>query len=423
MIIKEIVAFIILFFLFQFSGFSQFTLPEALSKARTHTPLAKVQQLANQEKDLKLENIQKQYFPQLTISAQASYQSDVTTFPLELPGVQIDPLSKDQYRILGEVNQKLYDAGATHQQKKLAITANAIENNGVEVEMENIRAQIIYLYFGILELDARLRVTALSKEDLLASLKLVDAAFTNGTALKSEKHTLEAGIINLDQQIIELQATRTTLIQSIHLLTNASINAASEFVVPNDLPETESINPDKYAYRMFDLQQELLNQQYEVSLITSKPMVHFFLQGGYGKPSLNFLENEFAPFYVVGLRANWKLNNLYTKSNDREILTLGREKIKAKKEAIAMQTDINFSKYQVKIIKINDLVDNDRALLSLRQQITETAKVQLENGVMTSADFLARFNEEKIVEENLILREIQLLKAQYFRAHIAGDYR
>ncbi|MBK8501133.1 MAG: TolC family protein [Saprospiraceae bacterium] len=139
-------------------------------------------------------------FPPVSLSAQSTYQSEVTTFPVELPGVQIEALSKDQYRILGEVNQKLYDGGATQQQKLLATTAYEIEQNGVEVELEKIREQIIQLYFNILELDARMRIVALSREDLLASLKIIEAAVTNGIALKSEKNALEAALINLEQQ-------------------------------------------------------------------------------------------------------------------------------------------------------------------------------------------------------------------------------
>ncbi|MBK8501132.1 MAG: hypothetical protein IPL46_02420 [Saprospiraceae bacterium] len=61
---KAMILFFAGMFLFPLLGFSQFTLKEALSKARAHTPLAKVQQLANLEKDLKLETIHKQYFPQ-----------------------------------------------------------------------------------------------------------------------------------------------------------------------------------------------------------------------------------------------------------------------------------------------------------------------------------------------------------------------
>ncbi|MBK8501134.1 MAG: hypothetical protein IPL46_02430 [Saprospiraceae bacterium] len=217
-------------------------------------------------------------------------------------------------------------------------------------------------------------------------------------------------------------ALRATMIEDMHLLTDTPVDATSQFVMPGIVPTTLSVNPAKYSYQVFDLQQQLLSQNYELAKITSRPMLALFGQGGYGKPGLNFLKNELEPFYVLGVRANWKFGNLYTKSNDREIMDLGMQKITARKETLALQTDVRFSNYGIEIEKIQALTTKDRDLLLLRQEITETAKIQLENGVMNSTDYLARFNEERVVKENASLREVQLLKAQYMLAHIAGNY-
>ena len=122
------------------------------------------------------------------------------------------------------------------------------------------------------------------------------------------------------------------------------------------------------------------------------------------------------------MRAQWKFGNLYTRSIDRKTVDLEIQEIAARKEFLALHTDVRYSTQKVEIEKIQALASKDRELLSIRQQITGTARTQMENGVLNSADYLARFNEEKAARENLRLREIKLQKALYMLAHIAGNY-
>lgn len=51
----------------------------------------------------------KGYLPQFALSAKASYQSDVTEIPVKLPGVDLKGLSKDQYQVMLELQQKIWD--------------------------------------------------------------------------------------------------------------------------------------------------------------------------------------------------------------------------------------------------------------------------------------------------------------------------
>src|SRR5678809_1743944 len=81
------------------------SLQKAYELAVQNYPLIKQRELIKQTSEYSEENLGKSFLPQINLSGQATYQSAVTQVKLPAPGIFIEPLSKDQYRILGDVNQ------------------------------------------------------------------------------------------------------------------------------------------------------------------------------------------------------------------------------------------------------------------------------------------------------------------------------
>jgi hypothetical protein len=59
---------------------------------------------------LEIEAINKAKLPKIDLNAQATYQSDVTSLPISLPNVTVNPPNKDQYRATVDV-QLIYNGG------------------------------------------------------------------------------------------------------------------------------------------------------------------------------------------------------------------------------------------------------------------------------------------------------------------------
>ena len=66
---------------------AQLTLEACYRAARENYPLVRQFDLIERTKDFTVENATKSYFPQLSFSGKASYQSDVTKMPFSIPGV------------------------------------------------------------------------------------------------------------------------------------------------------------------------------------------------------------------------------------------------------------------------------------------------------------------------------------------------
>ena len=96
------------------------TIEECYRLARQNYPLVKQRQLISKSKEYSVKNIANGFLPQINFAGQASYQSAVTKIPIKIPGMDVPEISKDQYKVYGEVSQWLYDGGLIKEQKKNA---------------------------------------------------------------------------------------------------------------------------------------------------------------------------------------------------------------------------------------------------------------------------------------------------------------
>lgn len=96
----------------------QLTLEGCRQKAQDHYPLARQYKLIELSESYSLANAAKGNLPQISLSGKASYQSDVTQIPFDIPELSIKGLPKDQYQIMLEVKQNLWDGGHIRSQKQ-----------------------------------------------------------------------------------------------------------------------------------------------------------------------------------------------------------------------------------------------------------------------------------------------------------------
>ena len=111
-----------------------------------------------------LENAGKGYLPQFTLSGKATYQSDVTKLPVDIPGIDMKSMPKDQYQVMLEVSQNIWDGGDIRSKKQLTRATSEIDRGKQEVDMYALNDRVNQLYFGILLLDEQLRQNQLCRK-------------------------------------------------------------------------------------------------------------------------------------------------------------------------------------------------------------------------------------------------------------------
>lgn len=395
------------------------TIETCYALAAENYPLVKQRELLTKSNEYTLQNLSKGYLPQLIIAGQATYQSEVTQVPISLPGMNIPTLSKDQYKFYGEVNQTLFDGGVIKQQKLTQQSNLEVEQQKLEVELYKIKERVNQLFFGILLVDEQIRQTELLKQDINLGLKKTEAAIANGTAFKSSADVLKAELLNADQRTTELKAGRIAYAEMLGMFINRQLDATVTLEKPKALVVSPEINRPEIT--LYESQNKTIDAQYKMLTARNLPKLNLFVQGGYGRPALNMLSNDFEAYYIGGVRLNWSLSGLYTLRKDKALLDLNRKTIAVQKETFLFNTNYTLRQQSAELNKYSELLTSDSDIIALRTRVKQTASVQLENGVITSNDYLRELNAEDKARQNKIVHEIQLLMAQYARQTTTGN--
>lgn len=391
------------------------TLEDCYQLAQKNYPLIKQRELISRSGNYTVANAAKGYLPQLNFSGQGTYQSQVVEIPF--PGAP--QLSKDQYKVQAEVSQTLFDGGNIHYQKELSKANTAIQQQQLEVNLYSIRDQISQLFFGILLIEEQLRQNDLRKEDIGSGVHKTEGAVNNGSALRSSLDELKAELLNTEQARIQLRTSRQAYLQMLALFINQPLDDHTVLTkpapasMPAEIRRPELLLYD-YRQRSYDVQEKQLKVNY-------LPKVSAFVQGNYGRPTLNFVSNDFGFFALGGVRFSWGLGSLYTNKNSRQILRINKQDMDVQKETFLFNTQLTMTRQQIEAAQYSELIQQDQEIIVLRTSVKKAAVAQLENGVITSHDYITQVNAENQARQNLILHEIQLLQVQYNNKNTSGN--
>lgn len=395
------------------------TLDNCLEMAKQNYPLIKQYTLIEKTKEYSIANAQKGYLPQFNVSGQATYQSEVTQVPVSLPNVDIPTISKDQYRLYGEVSQSITDLFTVKDQKEYINTNSEIETQKTEVELYKLRERINNLYFGILLIDAQTQQTELLKKDIQSGIDQTNVAIANGVALKSTADNLKAELLKANQRTIELKATRKGYVDMLALFIGNPIDENTVLEKPHRHMFTNTIN--RPELRLFDLQKKSFDVQNKLITAKNLPRVSVFFQGGLGRPALNMLNPDFEGYYIGGLRLNWNLTGFYTYNREKKMLALNQSAIDIQRETFLFNTNLTLKQQNAEITKMQELIETDKSIVTLRESVKDTTQNQLTYGTATTNDYLIAVNAEDQAKQNLILHEIQLLMTAYNAQTTAGN--
>jgi outer membrane protein TolC len=417
----------LVFFLFLISPGIQaqtriITIEKCYELAKQNYPLIRSHDLIARTSNYSIENAGKSFLPQFSVSGFASYQSQTINFQDVVgggPGVLIPPLSKDQYKIQAEVNQTIYDGGQVKNQQDLIRVNEASQQQNLEVNLYALKDRINQLYFSILLMEEQKKQNDIKRDNFRNAADKALAAFQNGTALKSNVDELEAEIANTEMTDIGLEANRKAYSDMLSIFIGQPIDEHSVMIMPPVLlPDSVIRRPELNLFDLeknkYDVQERQLRSEY-------LPKLNAFVQAAYGRPTLNFVSNNFGGWWVGGIRLFWNLGSLYTLKNNKENLKINKEYLEINKETFIYNTSLSMTQQNGELMKYAALLQKDDAVISLRTAVAKAAKAQLENGVVTVHDYISKVNEEDQARQTKILHSVQLVQAQYQYKNTTGN--
>ena len=399
------------------------TLEQCYQRAEAAYPLSRQRGLIQKTSQYNIDNIAKGIYPQFSVSGSATYQSDVTKIDLPpIPGFNfsIPTVSKDQYKLYGEVSQTLSDFGINRQKRAISQTDGELQEENLNTQLYQLKDRVNQVFFGILLIDGQLEQNELSKKDIQTGMSKVQAAVANGTDFNSSLNKLKAELLKTDQHSIDLRATRKAYIDMLSLFIDQPLDENTVLVKPAAPNLSDSIHrPELKAY---DLQVKSYQLQQHLTKINNYPQLNAFFQGGLGKPSpVNFLSTNVSGYYLTGLRLSWNFGGLYTYKKDQLINKNNQELVLTQRNTFLFNTSMTMRQQNADITRYQQLIRSDNEIIQLRESVKQTSAVQLQNGVLSANDYLIDINAEAQARQDKVLHDVQLLMAQYNYKTTAGN--
>ena len=398
---------------------AQVTLEQCMELARRNYPQIRQLNLIEEAAEYDIANVSKSWLPQLTISGKASYQSDVVEMPFEIPGFSFD-LPHDQYSVVGELSQTIWDGGTSKSQKELYSAGAEVQKSQLEVSVYSINDRVVQVYLGILLIDAQLRQNDILERSLERNAGQVQACIDNGTAYRADLDMVRVSMLNCEQQKEGLLSDRAAYLEMLERLTGTSLEG-QELVEPDcdaACPDAAAVTrPELALYDAQRRQNEAQLRQLDSKIL---PKFNLSLQGGIGRPGLNMLDRSFQPYYTAGIRMSWDLGALYTRRDEKQKLDVQIRTIESDRETFLFNTGISALQLRSSIDKARRLLEKDGEIIALQESIRAAGEEQYRNGTISMTDLMKRIDDEYDARVAESIHRIQLLMAVYDYKNCVG---
>ena len=372
------------------------TLEECQEAAERNYPLIRQYGLIEKTTELTVANIQKGWLPQVSASAQATYQSDVVSWPDDMKGmlgqmgINFEGLKKDQYKIGLDIQQTVFDGGAIKNQKEIARQQGKVQAAQNEVNLYNVRKRVNEMYFGLLLINEQIALNKDLQRLLEQNEKKLASMVKGGTAAESDYLNVKAERLNVAQQMTGLQAQRQALVRMLSAFCGIEVKETVKPVLPFAVAQQQT--GQRPELKAIDAQLKLADAQEKALNAALMPKLGVFAQGYYGYPGYNMFEDmmsrKFSWNGMIGARLSWNIGALYTRKNDKAKLNIQRSMFNVQRETFLFNNNLEQIQQNENIERYRKLMADDEEIISLRSSIRKAAESKLSHGIIDVNDLL-----------------------------------
>jgi len=408
---SELFLFLILFFVGNqtLAQRDMLSLEQCQKEVQENYPLGKGMELIKLSSNLNVDNLRVSYLPKLYANGKASYQSDVTG--ISLPGMNTPTAPKDQYSLNLDVEQLIYDGGKTQNRIDIEKKTSEVEMKNLEIQMYQLRERVNAAYFGIQLVRKNKLILADKQKTILERMGQIESAVKNGVVLPANLKVLQSELLLIDQQMQELYSHELMLFAVLSKLMgrHIGIDIELENTKFSDEVQIELEEKKRPEYQFYSSQKSLLESQNEMVKKDRYPVVAGFGQFGYGNPGYNQLNDKFDTYYMIGAKVSWNVFDWKANRRKQKEIAIQKDIITTNELSFTQNQLIELESELSKVNMFKVLLQKDDAIVDLQEEVSKSSASQLDNGVITSSDYLEDLNKEIQAKLN---REYHLIQLQ-----------
>jgi outer membrane protein TolC len=396
------------------SAYSQsLSIDSCYTLAVKNYPLIKQYGLIEKTKEYTLSNAGKAYLPQVSLTAIEGYIFG--GFPGTSEGGNFKFIG------LAQVNQTIWDGGATKTQKNIINASAETDIASVDVQLHDLQSRVNQLYFGILLIDEQLKQLQIQDTILGNNLNRIKLLNENGLAYTTDVDEIKVEQLKLDQQRTEFNYTRTGYLTMLSLLIGVRISEQTTLQKPlisNQLADMQILRPELSLYKS---QRNLVNAQAGMQRVNLMPKIGLLGAGVLLAPGISLGASKLSTIGVAGLSASWNISALYKNGNEKKLTEQQLNKINVQEETFLFNTNLQLSQVSANIDKQKAILGEDDEIVSLRQTIRQGYQIKYYSGAGPLIDLLNATQKESDARAQKALHEMQLLMTLYDYKTISGN--
>lgn len=424
--------FTILLFACAFSPMAdaQVTLDECRDMARRNHPAIRMYGIIGATEECSLSNASRQWLPSVRIGALGGIYNNVVSVEdmfsrSENPTISnyvvnevlygmmnVQEPSPYTYKIQAELSQRIYDGGASGIARQIARAESQVQSAETDVTLQQVCSRVDEIYFSILLLEKRI-LQADSRIVLLSEIReRTEHLFQAGAVRQDEPDEIAAACIEAQQQKTDLESAVKSFRLALSLLAGKDLTDC-ELLMPSDSPSPQTV-PELL---LLDRRMELLALEKNRLDVAARPHLDLVADAYYGYPNRNFfrdlVSHDPGLNAFLGLSLSWSPTALYTRKNDKALISNSIERTGVQKDIMKMDIRLQNVESDAEIERLDKCIGRDNELIAIRERLRKSAELSYSQGDISADRFLSRIDDEYQARLNADIHEIERLREMY----------
>ncbi len=406
------VSIVVVMYLLAFAGSAPaqtLIIDSCYAMATRNYPLIKQYELIEKTKEYTLSNAGKAYLPQLSITAIEGYVAGLPSLGGGVPGTESK--SSDGFKFIGlaQLNQVIWDGGATKTQKKIIAASSETDKASIDIAIYDLHSRVNQLYYGILLVDEQLAQLEIQNTILGNNINRLKQLNENGLAFKTDLDEIRVEQLKLNQKKKELKYIREGYATMLSLLIGAKLDERTTLERPALSEPVAVLQIMRPELSLYGSQRKLVEEQAGMRRVGLMPKVGVLGAAVVLAPGVGIGNSTISSLAVAGLSASWNISGIYKSGNDKQLTQQSLYRINVQEETFLFNTKLQMTQTTSNITKQKAILSDDEEIVTLRKSIRESYQLKYDAGAGTLMELLNATENESDARAQKALHEMQLL--------------
>jgi OMF family outer membrane factor len=314
-----------------------------------------------------------------------------------------------------QLTQILFNSQLNYGLAALKINADIVEVQR-NMTIQEIRYQVSNTYFLLQGLEKQLSFLQSNLSQTNKVLKNMNSLVEKGLALQLEADKIKVNLLNLENGIASVQASKEQLLDLLKILIgypkDKILTLAEDVIIEQSLIKAED-NKQFYPLKLIESQQEMNKEESKGIKMSYLPNLNLYGVYNYSyniKPEDDFRKGIDGVF--IGLRLDWSLFDGLQRMHKSKMNAIRSDKLTNQYELANQQLEMaaNQAKRQIKLK--TDALSLSKEQLKLAENVYQQTNFKFEKGLANSTELILAENSLYQAQNNIVSTYVQLRQAE-----------